>query len=77
MKIEILSEKFSKKIYNQLAVHPLQSWQWGQAKKKIGIKILTINKNYFLCCYVYFFFSIVPFAKIEGGVRRVGYRFSY
>ena len=46
MKIEILSEKFSKKIYNQLAAHPLQSWQWGQARKKMGIEVLRIVETH-------------------------------
>jgi len=35
--------------YNKEALHPLQSWEWGEARKKMGIEVLRIsaNKNVF------------------------------
>lgn len=70
MKIEILSEKFNKSIFNQLAVHPLQSWQWGQARKKMGIEILRIGEySYNRIINVYqLTFHKIPFTKY-----RIGY----
>ena len=44
MNIQIVGENFDKKQYNNLAIHPLQSWQWGEARKKMGIEVLRIGE---------------------------------
>jgi len=44
MKIQIVGDNFDKKQYNNLAIHPLQSWQWGEARKKMGIQVLRIGE---------------------------------
>ncbi|MFA6017265.1 MAG: peptidoglycan bridge formation glycyltransferase FemA/FemB family protein [Patescibacteria group bacterium] len=41
--IKIISDDFSSMQYNKLALHPLQTWEWGEARKKTGIEILRIG----------------------------------
>ncbi len=51
MEIKILSENIDPKIYNLSVSHPLQSYEWGEAKKSIGNKIIRIsdsNTNYLM-----------------------------
>ncbi|NOY15276.1 MAG: peptidoglycan bridge formation glycyltransferase FemA/FemB family protein [bacterium] len=36
--------KINPKIYNQLAYHPLQSWEWGEFKNKRGAKVVRMGK---------------------------------
>lgn len=43
MKIEILSDDFNQELYNSVAIHPLQSWQWGEARKKMGIRVMRVG----------------------------------
>ena len=44
MKIRIISEQFNKKLYDAKSVHPLQSWDWGQARQKMGIEVLRLGE---------------------------------
>ncbi len=44
MEIKIINNTFNQKIYNQKALHPLQSWQWGEARKKMGIEVLRVGE---------------------------------
>ncbi len=51
MEIKIISGEIDPFEYNQKARHPLQSWEWGEAKKLIGNKILRFgdaNTNYLM-----------------------------
>lgn len=41
MKIEVIK---SADVFNTLADHPLQSWEWGEARKKMGIEVLRIGE---------------------------------
>ncbi len=41
--IKIVDKDFDKKVWNALAIHPLQSWQWGQAREQMGIDVLRIG----------------------------------
>lgn len=47
--IKIISEDFSSSEYNNIALHPLQTWEWGEARKKTGVDILRLSdgKNVF------------------------------
>ncbi|OGK19729.1 hypothetical protein A3D80_03205 [Candidatus Roizmanbacteria bacterium RIFCSPHIGHO2_02_FULL_40_13b] len=44
MKIEIIKDDFDREKYNRVAPHPLQSWEWGEARKKMGIEVLRIGE---------------------------------
>ena len=35
--IQILEDTFDKKEFNSVALHPLQAWEWGEARKKWGL----------------------------------------
>ncbi len=42
MRVEIIEDNFPIEKWNEKAVHPLQSWQWGEARKKLGITVIRI-----------------------------------
>jgi lipid II:glycine glycyltransferase (peptidoglycan interpeptide bridge formation enzyme) len=44
--IKIISEDFSSIEYNRAALHPLQTWEWGEARKKTGVEILRLGEYY-------------------------------
>lgn len=44
MKAQIIGDHFNKSIYNGAATHPLQSWEWGEARRKMGIDVLRIGE---------------------------------
>ncbi|MDH7476666.1 MAG: peptidoglycan bridge formation glycyltransferase FemA/FemB family protein [Microgenomates group bacterium] len=67
--IKIIEENFSLLKFNQKAQHPLQSWQWGEVRKKMGIEILRIGefdkeslKNVFTIS-----FHKIPFVPLKIG----------
>lgn len=44
MTIRALDTSFDKKRFNAAAIHPLQSWEWGEARKKMGIEVLRLGE---------------------------------
>lgn len=44
MMIKIIEDNFNPIIYNKLATHPLQSWEWGDARKKMGIEVVRFGE---------------------------------
>lgn len=43
MNITVLPADFNPDLYNEKVFHPLQTWQWGEARKKMGITILRLG----------------------------------
>ncbi len=44
MDIRVLPDDFDIALYNKIAPHPLQSWQWGEARKKMGIEVVRLGE---------------------------------
>lgn len=44
MEVKTLSNDFDRQTFNTLAPHPLQSWQWGDARKHMGIEVVRIGE---------------------------------
>ncbi len=44
MKIQIIPDDFDIETFNKVAPHPLQSWEWGEARKKMGLEVLRIGE---------------------------------
>lgn len=42
--IKIIEDTFDPRVWNEAARHPLQSWEWGDARVKTGVKILRIGE---------------------------------
>lgn len=42
--IKVIEENFNPAIFNNKALHPLQSWEWGEARKKMGLNILRLGE---------------------------------
>jgi lipid II:glycine glycyltransferase (peptidoglycan interpeptide bridge formation enzyme) len=47
--IKIITDNYSVSDYNKQVFHPLQAWEWGEARRKTGVKILRLSydKNVF------------------------------
>lgn len=43
IKIKVIENTFSKINYNQKAAHPLQSWEWGEARSQLGLEVVRIG----------------------------------
>ncbi len=44
MNIKIINKDLSRGQWNSIATHPLQSWEWGEARKQMGIEVLRIGE---------------------------------
>jgi len=44
IKIRIIPDNFDSEEYNAKATNPLQSWEWGEARKKMGIEVLRLGE---------------------------------
>jgi len=44
MEYKILPEQFDSEIFNKCANHPLQSWEWGEVRKKTGLNVIRIGE---------------------------------
>lgn len=64
MKIKVVNCNFDKNEWNKKATHPLQSWEWGEARKKMGIEILRLStdKNVYQLS-----FHKIPFTNFKIG----------
>ncbi|MEO6509321.1 MAG: peptidoglycan bridge formation glycyltransferase FemA/FemB family protein [Patescibacteria group bacterium] len=44
MKVELIHTDFDKELYNSKATHPMQSWEWGEAKKELGNTVVRFGE---------------------------------
>jgi lipid II:glycine glycyltransferase (peptidoglycan interpeptide bridge formation enzyme) len=44
MQVQVIADSFDKHIFNSVSAHPLQSWEWGEARKKMGIDVLRLGE---------------------------------
>lgn len=44
MHIDYIPDNFDTRAYNAVAPHPLQSWEWGEARKKMGIEVIRVGE---------------------------------
>lgn len=44
MTIKTIPDDFDPIVYNQKAPHPLQAWEWGEARAKMGIDVLRVGE---------------------------------
>ncbi len=79
MNVKIIDNNLNKKLSNEIAIHPLQSWEWGEARKKMGIEVLRIgefNKDKLSNVYQITFHKI-PFVLMHWGFYffqpKIGY----
>lgn len=42
--IKSIDGSFDQKLWNATAVHPMQSWEWGEARKQMRIEVLRIGE---------------------------------
>src|SRR3990167_2948714 len=63
--IKIIPDDYSFSDYNKLALHPLQTREWGEARKKTGVEVLRLSdgKNVFQ----------LTFHKIPKTDYKIGY----
>ncbi len=45
MSIHIIPDSYSASHYNELVDHPLQSWEWGDARKKMGLSVYRFGEG--------------------------------
>jgi lipid II:glycine glycyltransferase (peptidoglycan interpeptide bridge formation enzyme) len=68
--VKIIDSDFDKALYNKAAKHPIQSWEWGNARSDMGLEILRLGefedselKKSYLCT-----FHTLPVVK-----KKLGY----
>ena len=44
MQVKIIEADFKSTDYNKAAYHPMQTWEWGNAREKMGISLLRLGE---------------------------------
>lgn len=42
--IKVVDENFSKEVWDSVAQNPLQAWEWGEARKKMGVQVVRLGE---------------------------------
>ncbi len=42
--IKVIEDSFDKEKYNSIAKHPLQAWEWGEARKAVGVDVIRLGE---------------------------------
>jgi len=43
--IKVVDEVYNRDDWNKHAVHPMQSWEWGEARKQMGIEVIRVEET--------------------------------
>lgn len=64
-----MSEDFDKNLWNSIAIHPLQIWEWGEARKELGVEVLRVGEleNSKLKRAYQITFHKIPYTKYKVG----------
>lgn len=44
MNIKLVEDNFDSKVWNTVANHPLQTWEWGEARKEMGVEVIRVGE---------------------------------
>lgn len=44
MNIQIISDSFDVRKFNEIAGHPMQMWEWGIARERTGVKVVRLGE---------------------------------
>ncbi len=44
MNVKFIGQDFDPKVWNSAVHHPLQSWEWGEARKEMGIDVVRVGE---------------------------------
>jgi lipid II:glycine glycyltransferase (peptidoglycan interpeptide bridge formation enzyme) len=44
MEVKLIDAQFDPAEFNRHAIHPMQSWEWGEAKKELGNELIRIGE---------------------------------
>lgn len=45
MSVKVVDETFNQEVWNAVAPHPMVSWKWGEARQKMGKKVLRVIES--------------------------------
>ncbi len=65
--IKVVDNNFDKSKWNLMADHPMQSWEWGDARKKMGIEILRLGEFGVENNVYQLTFHLIPHTKFKIG----------
>ena len=61
--VKIVDSNFDKEIFNKIAKHPIQSWQWGNARQETGLEVIRFVE----------FIDSIPTKSYEMTIHKLPY----